>query len=66
MTTDLVERIKKHNSGNGAKFAVDQGPFELVYVSQPFGSKSEARQREIQAKKWSHEKKLKLISREWR
>lgn len=45
--------------------ATDQGGFKLKYVSPPFGSKSEARSREIQVKKWSREKKLKLISGEW-
>ena|SRR3989344_2167613 len=58
-------RLKKHNSGLGAQFARDQGPFELIYVSSPFSSKSEARKREAQIKRWSREKKEKLISGEW-
>lgn len=65
ITTDPLKRIIKHNAGKGAKFAINQGPFSLVYVSVPFLSKSEARKREIQVKDWSRVKKLKLISGEW-
>jgi len=60
ITTNPVERIKEHNSGKGSKFAVEQGPFELVYVSKLFLKKSEARTREAQIKGWSQSKKLKL------
>lgn len=59
------KRLIKHNSGIGSKFAVEQGPLELVYVSLPFKNKSEARTKEIQIKKWSREKKFKLISGIW-
>lgn len=30
ITTDSDERIKKHNEGKGAMFAIEQGPFELI------------------------------------
>jgi len=59
------ERIKAHNSGNGAKFAVNQGPFELVYVSLPIENKHKARELEIKVKDWSQEKKNRLITKEW-
>ncbi len=59
------KRIIKHNSGIGSRFAVEQGPLELIYVSLPFKSKSGARIREVQIKKWSREKKLKLINGIW-
>jgi predicted GIY-YIG superfamily endonuclease len=55
----------KHNAGLGSRFAINQGPFELAYVSNAFVNKSEARKREIQIKKWSRDKKLKLITGEW-
>ena len=58
-------RVNEHNLGNGSKFAINQGPLQLVYVSSPFLNKSEARKREIQIKKWSRFKKLKLIQGEW-
>jgi len=46
--------------------AVQQGPFVLVYVSKEFPNKSLARKREIQIKKWTRDKKEKLISGEWK
>ena len=65
ITIDPVKRIMKHNAGQGSMFAINQGPFCLVYVSTPFLNKSEARKREIQIKNWSRYKKLKLISGCW-
>ncbi len=59
------QRIIDHNSGDGSQMAKDQGPFTLVYISEPFPNKSSARTREIQVKGWTKEKKEKLISREW-
>jgi predicted GIY-YIG superfamily endonuclease len=58
-------RIIAHNSGSGSQMAKQQGPFILVYKSQPFPDKSAARKREAQIKKWSRAKKEKLISAEW-
>ena len=58
-------RLKKHNSGSGAKIAKDQGKLTLVYVSDVYPSKSQARTREVQVKKWSRIKKEKLINPEW-
>jgi predicted GIY-YIG superfamily endonuclease len=65
ISTDPKERLKSHNSDHGARFARDQGPFELLYVSSPFSSKSMARLREIQIKGWSRYKKENLISGKW-
>lgn len=56
ITTNTEKRIIKHNSGKGSRFAIEQGPFELVYNSKSFSNKSEARKREIQIKGWSREK----------
>ncbi|MEK7096368.1 MAG: GIY-YIG nuclease family protein [Patescibacteria group bacterium] len=56
-----LKRIELHNSGQGAKFAIDQGPMKLVYISAPYNTKSEARKREIQVKGWRAEKKKWLI-----
>jgi putative endonuclease len=66
ITTNPQERIAEHNHGDGAKFAVNQGPFTLAYVSPAFPDKSSARIREAQIKKWTHAKKEKLISGEWK
>ena len=65
ITTDPLERIAKHNRGDGSRMAMQQGPFKLRYVSKPFVNKSEARKREIQVKGWTKAKKEKLIEGEW-
>ncbi|MFZ2484822.1 MAG: GIY-YIG nuclease family protein [Minisyncoccia bacterium] len=65
ITTDPELRINKHNSGKGSQMAKQQGPFNLVYVSKEFLNKSSARKREAQIKKWTKEKKEKLITGEW-
>lgn len=59
-------RIKDHNSKRGSRFAKQQGPFKLIYISSTFPSKADARKREIQIKSWSKNKKSKLISGEWK
>jgi predicted GIY-YIG superfamily endonuclease len=66
MTTDSYARIDKHNNLLGSRLAVQQRPFTLAYVSQPFEDKSAARRREEQIKGWSRIKKEKLISGEWK
>jgi len=66
ITTDSEKRLIKHNKGKGARLAIQQGPFNLIYTSQSFLNKSEARKREAQIKGWSREKKEKLISGEWK
>ncbi len=65
ITNDPPKRLRKHNAGLGSSMARQQGPFILVYVSNPFQNKSEARKREIQLKGWTVEKKQKLINGEW-
>jgi len=65
ITTNPQKRIEKHNVGKGSRFAIQQGPFELFWTSEKFSSKSEARKREIQIKKWTREKKERLIQGEW-
>ena len=65
ITNNPQKRLIKHNSGKGSQMAIQQGPFELVYVSKEFPNKSSARIREVQIKKWTKEKKMKLINLEW-
>ena len=62
MSPDPVNRLQLHNDGKGSKFAIDQGPMELIYTSAPFPDKSSARKREIQIKGWRSEKKEWLIN----
>ena len=66
ITTEPERRITEHNSGKGCRMAVNQGPFVLVYVSEPLLNQSMARKREIQIKGWTRAKKEKLISGEIR
>ena len=66
ITEDPQQRMIDHNEGRGAKFSCDQGALRLRYVSSQFGSKSEARLREMQIKGWTREKKGKLIRGEWK
>lgn len=65
ITNNPEKRITLHNAGEGSQMAREQGPFELVYISSEFSTKSEARKREIQIKGWTRQKKNKLISGEW-
>jgi putative endonuclease len=66
ITTNPEKRIIKHNQGEGAQLAKQQGPFKLIYISKVFLDKSKARKREIQIKGWSRKKKEKLINGEWK
>lgn len=59
-TNDLEARIKAHNEGRGAKYTKGRGPVELIYTEE-FDTKEEAMKREFAIKKWSKDKKLKLI-----
>ena len=65
ISPDPKRRLSAHNSGKGSQMAKQYGPFKLVYISKEGFNKSGARKREIQVKKWSRIKKLKLISGEW-
>jgi putative endonuclease len=65
ITQDPDKRLLRHNSGKGSRFAVQNGPLKIVYVSNDFDNKSLARRREIQIKGWTRSKKQKLISGEW-
>lgn len=66
ITNNPEARLVKHNTGKGSRMAVQQGPFNLSYISHPFTNKSEARKREAQIKGWSRDKKEKLIKGEWK
>lgn len=44
--------------------AKTQGPFTLVYTSEPLPDQSTARKREIEVKNWPRKKKKELINGE--
>ena len=60
ITNNLEERLKKHQSGNGAKYLRGRLPIKLVY-KENFINRSEATKREIYIKKMSKKEKKYLI-----
>lgn len=60
ITNNLEERLKKHQSGNGAKYLRGRLPIKLVY-KENFINRSEATKREIYIKKMSKKEKKHLI-----
>lgn len=60
-TTDIDDRIKTHNSGQGAKYTRSRLPVKLVYFEE-VEDRSAALKREAAIKKLTREKKLKLIN----
>jgi putative endonuclease len=59
-TNNLVNRLKKHNIGKGAKYTKTRLPVVLSYYEE-FNTKSDALKREWQIKQFSRKEKLKLI-----
>lgn len=59
-TNNLIKRIKKHNSGKGAKYTRTRRPVKLVYF-EAFFSKKEAMQREYAIKQLTRRDKLGLL-----
>ena len=60
ITNDLESRIKKHNSGLGAKYTRSRLPISLV-LTEEYETESEARKREIQIKSWKKKDKEDLV-----
>lgn len=61
-TTDVKARIRKHNSGKGAKYTRSRLPVKLVYYEE-YETKHEAMSREYYIKQMSRKLKLDLILR---
>ncbi len=62
-TNNLFERLKRHNTGEGADFTFKRRPCAIVW-HQRFPSKTQAVQKELEIKKLSRLKKEKLIFQE--
>ena len=60
VATDLKDRVKEHNAGQGCAFTKKRRPVKLVYAEEQ-GSYASARKREVQLKGWRREKKEWLI-----
>src|SRR5699024_1273688 len=59
-TTDITARLKKHESGKGAKYTRGRGPLKLRY-EEALDSKTTAMKREYMSKQLSQSKKWELI-----
>ena len=60
VSNNLKARIKKHNSGEGAKYTQSRRPVELVYKEKSL-DRSRSLKREIEIKKLKKSEKLELI-----
>ena len=60
ITTDIIKRILKHNTGKGAKFTRGRGKWNIVYSEQILGN-GEALKREYSIKKLTRNQKINLI-----
>ena len=60
ITNNLENRLKKHQSGDGAKYLRGRLPIKLIY-KEFFINRSEATKREISIKKMSKKEKNILI-----
>ncbi|MBI2174552.1 MAG: GIY-YIG nuclease family protein [Candidatus Omnitrophica bacterium] len=59
-TSNLQDRLRLHNCGNGAKYVRGKGPVELVYVKE-YWSYKRALDAERQIKKLTRKQKEELI-----
>ncbi|MEK7558275.1 MAG: GIY-YIG nuclease family protein [Patescibacteria group bacterium] len=62
ITQNPYERLRYHNLKQGAKFTKYIPDFKIVFLEK-YQTITEARQREIQIKKWRRDKKENLIKR---
>lgn len=62
VTENAGNRLETHNKNQGAQFTKNKSVFEIVFLEK-YGTLAEARQREIQLKKWRRDKKEFLIER---
>ena len=61
-TADVTRRLAQHNAGRGGRYTRMRRPVVLVYQEE-VPDRSAAMRREIAIKKYSHERKGRLISR---
>lgn len=60
ITENPTQRLVYHNSHRGAQFTKTSYDFSIVFLEE-YLTLSDARTREIQLKKWSRNKKEKLV-----
>ena len=61
ISSNVEQRVAKHENGKGARYTKGRGPFSLVYSEQK-DTKGEALKREAEIKSLRREEKLQLIS----
>jgi len=59
ITTDMERRQKMHESGKGAKYTRNRGPFTLIHA-ETHATRSEASKRELEIKSLNRQDKLNL------
>jgi len=62
ISNDPESRVLYHNNNAGARFTKYRPDFKLVFLEE-YETLAQARQREIQIKKWRREKKEYLIEK---
>jgi putative endonuclease len=60
ITNNLERRLKEHQTGKGARYTRRKGVRKILYTEK-HPSRSSALKREAEIKKWSREKKIRLI-----
>lgn len=58
---DLEQRVANHQNGTGAKYTRSRLPVALVFQEQ-HSSKGDALRREAEVKKWTKQRKERLVS----
>lgn len=59
-TNNILAREKRHNDGTGSRYTRTRRPIQIIYT-EPFATRKEALQRELQLKGWTKIKKENLI-----
>ncbi|MEH7236320.1 GIY-YIG nuclease family protein [Bacillus sp. JJ1562] len=62
-TTDVQQRMKKHNEGKGAKYTRGRGPITLLFA-QEFETKEEAMRAEYRFKQLKRPEKEQILAME--
>lgn len=63
ITNNLEKRLRAHRDGKGSKYVSSRLPVELIY-QEVLENKSEALKRELEIKRWSKEKKIRILKLE--
>lgn len=59
ITTDLAQRVARHERGHGARYTKGRGPFVILYT-EDHPDRSKATKREAEIKSFDRLEKLKL------